>query len=194
MKGEITPTEEKIIAATLEIIKREGDINQITVRKIADLADVGVGMINYHFNSKDNLIDLAIQHTHTKKIKQLINNCKELELAPLEKVKYLFRFIADRMVENPEYSNIAVYNDFFNQANKQDNSLLIHNYLVELLTEICSNVDNEIKLHLMAHQIGSSLQTLFLQADLFNNNFGIDIYDAEQREELVDLLIDNIIK
>lgn len=46
-----------IIKATIEIIeKSDGDIKNITARKIADKSGVALGLINYHFGSKENLI------------------------------------------------------------------------------------------------------------------------------------------
>ncbi len=44
---------EKIIHATIELIKKHGDISKITVRDIAANAGVGIGLINYHFQTKD---------------------------------------------------------------------------------------------------------------------------------------------
>ncbi len=46
-----------IIDATIQIIEEsEGDIKNITARKIADRSGVALGLINYHFGSKENLI------------------------------------------------------------------------------------------------------------------------------------------
>ncbi|MDK2952449.1 MAG: hypothetical protein PWQ77_2114, partial [Kosmotogales bacterium] len=53
---------ENIIEVTTELIRQsEGDINDITIRMIAEKANVGTGLINYHFQSKENLITLCVQ-------------------------------------------------------------------------------------------------------------------------------------
>ena len=39
---------EKIISATMELIKEHGDTSKITVRDIAARTGVGIGLINYH--------------------------------------------------------------------------------------------------------------------------------------------------
>lgn len=51
---------EKILNVTLEIIKNDG-LDGVTIRKIASGADVNVALINYHFHSKENLINEALK-------------------------------------------------------------------------------------------------------------------------------------
>ena len=53
---------EHIMDVTTQLIQEsDGDINQITIRRIAERAQVGLGLINYHFGSKDKLILECIQ-------------------------------------------------------------------------------------------------------------------------------------
>ena len=48
---------QRIIETTIGIIEEsDGDINNITARKIAQNSGVALGLINYHFGSKENLI------------------------------------------------------------------------------------------------------------------------------------------
>lgn len=51
---------ELILNATLDLIQKEG-FEGVTVRKISALANVNIGLVNYHFGSKDKLINAAIQ-------------------------------------------------------------------------------------------------------------------------------------
>ena len=47
----------RIIEATTELIEQyNGSIKDITARMIAAKAEVGLGLINYHFGSKEKLI------------------------------------------------------------------------------------------------------------------------------------------
>lgn len=44
---------DKIINVTIDLIKEaNGNIDKITIREIAKRAEIGVGLINYHFKSK----------------------------------------------------------------------------------------------------------------------------------------------
>jgi len=59
---EETEQEQRIIHAAIECIEREG-IQGVTVRQIAEEADVNVAAINYYFRSKDRLLDRAMEQT-----------------------------------------------------------------------------------------------------------------------------------
>ncbi len=52
---------EKLIMVTIELITGGGgNIEDITTRAIAQKAGVGVGLVNYHFQTKDNLIEICV--------------------------------------------------------------------------------------------------------------------------------------
>ena len=55
-------TRERLLAATVEVIARDG-WDAATARKIASTAGVNAGLINYHFGSKANLMLAALEAT-----------------------------------------------------------------------------------------------------------------------------------
>ena len=60
-----------IIEATLQLINERGsNLADITIRDICQEAGVGVGLINYHFQSKENLITNCVQ----KMIEQTVSS------------------------------------------------------------------------------------------------------------------------
>ena len=62
MSRTLSEQEKNIIHATIECIERAG-IQGVTVRQIAETADVNVAAINYYFRSKDRLIERAMEQT-----------------------------------------------------------------------------------------------------------------------------------
>lgn len=53
---------EAIIRATIELIEENaGHLEEITVREICKRADVGLGLVNYHFKNKDKLIEQCVE-------------------------------------------------------------------------------------------------------------------------------------
>ncbi len=52
MKSNDKDARERIIEVTLNLLNEVDDIEEITVRKIAERANVGVGLINYHFKQR----------------------------------------------------------------------------------------------------------------------------------------------
>ncbi len=56
MNMEVTDTRSKIMKAAVDMIGREGNLS-VTIREIADKAGVNIAAINYHFSSKENLLE-----------------------------------------------------------------------------------------------------------------------------------------
>ena len=63
---------ERIISSAIEILYEVSDIEKITVRQIAERANVGIGTINYHFNSKDNLLSFAIGEVMANRVNEFL--------------------------------------------------------------------------------------------------------------------------
>ncbi len=101
---------EKLLDVTMELIKeKKGNLNNITLREIAKRAKTGVGLINYHFQSKKNLIDLCVQRI----ISGVIVGAKaDMEkLSPMEKLKTSVKIPIDFLMENPDISKISILSD-----------------------------------------------------------------------------------
>lgn len=60
-QGHELKKKELILKVTLDLIKNEG-FEGITIRKIASKANVNVALINYHFGSKNKLVNEIIQN------------------------------------------------------------------------------------------------------------------------------------
>mgnify|MGYP006306720171 FL=1 len=61
MTREDSATKNKIIDVTIDLIKEKKDVSKITIRRIAKEAGVATSMINYHFQTKVNLINRAVE-------------------------------------------------------------------------------------------------------------------------------------
>ncbi len=73
---------EQIINATIALIENsDGLIENITIRAIAQKANVAVGLINYHFESKKNLIEVCVQRIISHVMATFPKNA-EVESAP----------------------------------------------------------------------------------------------------------------
>lgn len=63
----MTNVKEAIIKATTELIEENnGDVKAVTSRAIAERSGIALGLINYHFKSKDKLIELCVQRIVNK--------------------------------------------------------------------------------------------------------------------------------
>ena len=66
-------SKQKIIQTVRQMIEKDVDINKITVRAIAAQAEIGVGLINYHFGSKDKLIGDVLAEIMTEEASEKIS-------------------------------------------------------------------------------------------------------------------------
>ena len=58
----MTNIKEAIIKATTELIEEnKGEAKAVTARAIAERSGIALGLINYHFKSKDKLIEMCVQ-------------------------------------------------------------------------------------------------------------------------------------
>ncbi|MDY7028174.1 MAG: TetR family transcriptional regulator [Spirochaetota bacterium] len=61
MKKEEQAVKARMLQAAVDPIREEQEFERILMRRIAERADVAVSMVNYHFQTKANLIDLVLQ-------------------------------------------------------------------------------------------------------------------------------------
>lgn len=78
-------TKEKILGVTLKIIKDQG-VDGVTIRKIAKEAEINVALVNYHFGTKDNLINEALKIV-IKDIQKLFCILDEVDIEPKKRLK-----------------------------------------------------------------------------------------------------------
>jgi len=97
---------EKIIKSTVELIKSVG-IDGLSVRKIAELADVNVASINYHFGSKDKLVN-EILKTSLFEFRGTFNILDNAEISPLKRLRQFLLDYLSLLKAHPELFKIVL--------------------------------------------------------------------------------------
>lgn len=101
---------EIIIQATIDLINEKGEqVEDITVREICKKANVGLGLVNYHFGNKDKLIELCVERIVNGIIEQFhsIRNKTET-LTAFEKLEYLGNMTFTFLFEHYAVSKISI--------------------------------------------------------------------------------------
>jgi AcrR family transcriptional regulator len=185
-------TKDKIIMATIDLIKEKQDIKKITMRRIAKKADVAVSMINYHFQTKENLINKAVQ----KFIGTIISNAgkqyQDVDISPEEKMKLGLKRAAKFLANNPGIARVSILNDLKN-GSINDNSSQVLESIVKQLKEVYGDKKDGVDLKIMAQQQLATVQVIFLRTSIFKEQTGINYYDDQQRDELMDRIVDNML-
>ncbi len=182
-------TKEKIIRATLQLITEEGDINNLSVRRIAKLADVNFSTINYYFQTKDNLIKESIEISVNKVISRWIELNKALDMEPAKKLRLLMINTGEYYAKHPNVMKIALMNTFIKDQEYGNLQYFIDAALIPLLCEICperSRVDIERTIEIVFFSFPNAFLHFMFHPDKSSLNFFI----KEEREAYLDKFVD----
>lgn len=178
---------EHIMDVTTQLIQEsDGDINQITIRRIAERAQVGLGLINYHFGSKDKLILECIQriinnvvHCFTPEEKVYGENDDKYRLANWAKQVYDFLF------ENRVISMMSILGDM-QDYRAACNSV---NTQIGLALALDNFTDNKQK-RMQVFTLTSIMQVAFLLGEYSKEVIGYDLYKKEERDLFIDTVVE----
>ncbi|PJI09227.1 MULTISPECIES: TetR/AcrR family transcriptional regulator [Clostridium] len=179
---------EKIIEVTIDLIQNaNGEIHKITTRAIAKQAGIGVGLVNYHFESKNKLIEICVQRIISdviRSFKPKINN----ELDSIDRIKKVTKMVADFLIQNPSVSKISILGDM-NTPSTVDNTMqTVKGFLISMEDY---NFPKEEKM-LLSFALTSILQAVFLRKNITKESFGFDFNNKEERESFIDFMIDKL--
>lgn len=175
---------DKLINVTIDLIKEtRGSIDKITIREIAQRAGVGVGLVNYHFQSKKNLVEICVQQIISGIIAQ--SKPDVANLSPMEKLKCSVKISIDFIMDNPEISRISVLNDLC-QGKQNDNTFQTLSRYYFHASNLGLNENTFFKAVFLIH----GLQGIFLRWELYKGEF--DFSDKVQRDSLIDNLVEKI--
>ncbi|MCX7711106.1 MAG: TetR/AcrR family transcriptional regulator [Clostridia bacterium] len=179
-----------ILDVTLKFL-RQGNIDKISIRKIAKEAGVAIGNINYHFQTKDNLIKMAVnilvkEEIDTRTIPEDIE-----KMQPVDILRHYVKATAGFLVKNPLIAKNSILNDLIHGGETTNSEQTATAYLP--LLEKVFNRNNPKEHYILLEQLLGTLQVIFLRSNQLQKYSGLDIYNDAQRDELIDQLIDNLV-
>jgi len=177
----------KIINATKSILEATGDVANITVRQIAEQAEVGNGLINYHFKSKDNLLSIAIGDIMEHTIIKFMDDDAYTHTKPNIKLRLLLKKLCESAGNDKKLVRFMMLREI------TEGHMQAPLYLVPILKEIFGGQKDDMELRIIALQIIQPIQLSGLNPAAFHMYSGIDISNPEQRDRFIDKLIDNMI-
>jgi AcrR family transcriptional regulator len=178
---------ERILQRTMEMLNGVEDVDTITMRQIAERAQVGIGLINYHFQSKDNLFNEAVGRLMGDQAARWYEPFDREEVDPVSRLKMLLIETANIAFRYEKLSHITVSHALL-QGNMEPAQLIL-----PLLRDIFGGTKDETELRLIAFQLITTMQVIFLRASAFRLYSGIDIYDEVQRNRSIETIVANII-
>ncbi|MGN0817755.1 MAG: TetR/AcrR family transcriptional regulator [Candidatus Coproplasma sp.] len=185
---------DKLIEVTTNLInEHDGDVEKVTIREITNASGVSVGLINYHFGSKENLITICTQ----KIISQVITAFKpdmsvgegadkyqagkaRLKLAACQVFYFLFT--------NPSISKLSIMSDYANYTNDCNSWSAIKGF-----SDIIGDaIESEDKKQKVAFYLVNSMQAAFLKSRTQRIFLGCDFEEGAERKRYIEDLIDTL--
>jgi len=179
---------ERILQAAIAILGEEADPESITVRQIAGRAEVGTGLINYHFGSKDALLNDAIGTL----MQAEIGPGSRADLAgiedPVEGVRMILKQTSQVGIRFPKLLKLVARQALL------DGDYGPERILLPLLRAHYGGALDEPEIRLTAIQLVAPLQVIGVRSEDVERFTGIDASDPAQLDAVIDRLVDNILK
>ncbi len=173
---------EIIINATTELIEQSGgEVKNITARAIADKSGVALGLINYHFESKQNLIAVCVQRIVNKVLMSFAPDKKDYtEPDGLTDKQRLISFAQqtfDFLFENYAIIKISILSDFKDYKPLSNSAYTQLGLGLALRGNIPEN-----KRRLIAFALTSIMQTAFLAGENSKHITGYNLTEKTERD------------
>lgn len=177
-----------ILQTTLELIKNEG-IEQVTVRKIANRANVNAALINYHFGSKDKLLNDAIRML-VNSFRESFDVLEELDIEPRERLKRFFAAYVRLIKKYPFIIERFMKQDPFIFESQKEYFHFIRAICLKRLQatirELTGEEDPRRLTIMLSHLLGAVILPILIEP-LYEDVTGYPMPDLEER---IDLLLE----
>ena len=179
----VNDVKEKIIKVTTNLIEQnDGNIKSITTRIIAEKADVGLGLINYHFGSKENLITTCVQRIIGKVIMGF--NMEKQYVTDKERLIAWATYVFDFLFEHSGISRISILGDLQNYT-MECNSVYSQRGFMFAITQEIEYIDKA----LLSFILTAAMQTAFLSGTVATELLGYDFTKQSGRAAFIKKLV-----
>ncbi len=184
---------EAIIQATMELLQEKGErLQEITVREICKRANIGLGLLNYHFENKDKLLELCVE----RMVNGIVDNFQRIRertegLAPMEKLVYLGNMTLTFLFEHDTVSRISILTDM-RLPKEDDNTHKTYAAYLPLVAACRPDWDKET-LERRTFCLIAGMQQVFLRHKVILQTQGIDLTNADERKAFHDKMLRDIL-
>lgn len=180
-------TKELIITETIKLINESnGDVEAITIRKVAEKANISVGLINHYFSSKDLLIEECVQR-FIKGIVQSFHMPFSEKDDAVKLAADAMKLVVDFLMKNEQISQISILGDLKKPG--------VNNNTMGTVKGIASYLGRGEVTQLQirrAYSVVSVVQEAFLYRKVMKQTTGVDFYIKEERDRYIEQVVKGI--
>ena len=191
----ITNCKEELIKVTTALIREKyGEVDKVTIRDISSRSGVSIGLINYHFGNKNNLITECVQRIITKVVTSFKPNMevgKGLEpfAAGKTRLTKAAQEVFDFFFLHPSITRVSILGDYQNYSNKSNSYVSLSGF-----SAIIGNaIEDKAEKERISFTLTSAMQVAFLRSFADPHFMGYDLSSQEGRntyiKDTVDILM-----
>lgn len=186
-------SKEAIIEATISLInEKEDHMEEITMREISKRAGVGLGLMNYHFENKEKLIEVCVERIVNGIVEQFCGIEERTKgYTPFEKLDYLGNMTLTFLFEHQAVSKISMLSDMRFPKEDDNTQRTLQAYLP--LVAQCRPDWEEEKTAQMTFYLISCMQSAFLRHETLKKTQGINLKEAQERKAFHTKMLKNIL-
>jgi len=179
---------QRILDATVALLGEADRPETITARQIAERAGVAVGLINYHFRSRDELLNEAVNTAVSGVAADWYQPFAHHDVDAATRLRQLIKQTSHTVMRYEKFMRITIGHGLLH------GEVTTPALIVPLVREIFGSQKSEIEVRLLAYELVVTLQVAFLTQDAFRRYTGIDQHDEAQMDAMLDLLVDHLLK
>ncbi|MEN1758890.1 TetR/AcrR family transcriptional regulator [Anoxynatronum sibiricum] len=183
-----TDARSNIIKTVVAMLAEGEDVEKITVRQVAERANVGMGLINYHFSSKNALLGIAVANYMATMAAGFATPGEYSGSDPVEKLKTMLTKLYSFAEQHEKLIKFTI------TQNLLDGEMQTPLFIVPLLKEIFGDRRDSIQLRIIALQMLLPIQVASINPAEFLLYSGIDLYNERQRNHYIETLVDNLLQ
>jgi AcrR family transcriptional regulator len=183
-----TEAKQRLVRVTVELLRDSPDPSNVTVRQIAARAEVGIGLINYYFGSRDSLINEAIGMLISEKVEPYLNESLASAQSPMERLVELVVASGEVAALYPQYAETSLVYTLMHE--KMDVPAMI----LPLLRGILGENRPELEIRWMAYSLIVTTQAMFIHRRELQVFVGMNFNDRNDRREAIETIIKTIVK
>jgi len=182
MNPDVSTAKEKIFQAAMELVAEGKTDLKITTREIASRAGVNLALVNYYYQSKENLFSQVVGTMMGEIIKQSSNG-SNINTNALTRLRNMLHATADAAFKYRNICKIAISIEL--KSGCESSLKLVKPILKEILP-----VWAESDLNIIALQLMIPFHHIVLEPELYSRYLDTDFFDEKKRKKKIDQMID----
>lgn len=185
MKQDKANAKAKIYQATLELLASGEEASQVSTRQIAAKAGVNLALVNYYYQSKENLLSEVVGNMMEGIINQIMKGDSGLENAE-SRLRDILISTADAAFMHENICKIAIMTEL--KKGCSNSCAMIISFLKEMFKGY-----GKADLDIIALQLMLPFHHIVLEPELYGRLLDSDFFDKQKRDQKINQMIDCVL-